>query len=158
MRANGTDYQRLTNWSPYFFLSPDFSPTRKKIAFVTGPPFHRDVYVMRPDGTHQQNLTGNPADDSRPSFSPDGERIAFASGAGNDAEIFVMRVDGTHRSQLTHNSSDDAAPSFSPNGRRIAFESDRRGNGQGIFVMRADGSHQHLISAAGRFPDWGVRP
>jgi Tol biopolymer transport system component len=47
--------------------APEFSQT------------NRDLYVMFPDGTHENRLTNNNFDNDSPAFSPDGLALAFIS-------------------------------------------------------------------------------
>jgi TolB protein len=108
-----------------------------------------EIFTMNPDGSHQRDLTKNPADDWGASASPNGRRIVFVSERdpdGND-EIFIMRSDGSHQRQLTHTPAPiyNEYPSFSPNGKRIIYDSSLGGDGD-VRLMRADGSHQHPLT------------
>ena len=78
---------------------------------------------MRADGTHQHDLTSNPAYDTSPHFSPNGRRILFESDRTGQDQIFIMRADGSHQRRITHDSNEDDDPVFFPSGRKIAFRS-----------------------------------
>ena len=67
--------------------TPAWSPDGRKLAFVSGRDGNAEIYVMNADGSEQENLTRQPANDSHPSWSPDGRKIAF-----------VSRRDGNRRS------------------------------------------------------------
>ena len=115
-----------------------------------------EVFVMRADGTNQQQLTDNTSADRLPSWSPDGTRIVFESDRDGDYEIFVMEADGTGQQQLTDNTSADWSPGWSPDGTRIVFESDRDGDYE-IFVMEADGTGQQQLTDNSNYdgvPGW----
>ena len=69
------------------------------------------------DGTEQQRLTNNPANDMVPSWSPDGKKIVFDSDRDGNLEIYVMNADGSNQIRLTYNPADDWDPSWSPGGK-----------------------------------------
>src|SRR3989304_5434992 len=72
-------------------------------------------YMMNADGSHQVNLTNNPADDHSPIWSPDAKRIAFVSNRDGNEEIYVMNIDGSEVKRLTQNPGADVSPSWAPN-------------------------------------------
>jgi TolB protein len=100
---------------------------------------------MNADGTDQQRLTHNPAQDRQPAFSPDGERIAFASDRTGRFEVFLMNVDGTDQHRLTPRRSFNDDPTFFPNGKKLSFVRVGRGL-HDIFTMRTDGSRVHRLT------------
>ena len=95
--------------------------TPAMIAFTSTRDGNAEVYVMRADGSHVQDLTQNLAQDGEPSWSPDGKRIAFVSGRDGNIQVFVMNADGSGQKRLTHSNQSDMAPVWSPDGRKIAF-------------------------------------
>jgi len=138
--------------------APAWSPNGSLIAF-TGfrGGKHGEIYVMRPDGTGQRNLTKSPSPDDLATWSPDAKRIAFTSNRDGNSEIYVMNADGTGQTRLTHSAAADYSSSWSPDGRRIAFWSDRDGNNE-IYVMNADGTDQTRLTtsrASDYSPSWG---
>jgi len=127
--------------------------------FVVTPPeryCNSEIYVMDADGSHQRNLTNNPADDVAPVWSPDGSRIAFVSDRKEyeSDDIYVMDADGSHQRNLTNNLAVDVNPVWSPDGSRLAFTSYRDGNSE-IYVMDADGSNQTRLTDD---PAWDEDP
>ena len=146
INPGGGSIHRLTHSDTYVSL-PTFSKSGEKIAFVKGaPPDGKgEIYAMRRDGTHQRNLTQNPASDSSPYFSPDGEQIVFDSDRAGRRQLFLMNSDGSHLRRIIHGSHEDADPVFFPNGGKIAF--DRTVGGQGeIYTSHLDGSHQRRLT------------
>src|SRR6185436_11226570 len=59
--------------------TPAWSPDGRKLAFVSERDGNAEIYVMNADGSAQENLTRQPANDSHPAWSPDGRKIAFVS-------------------------------------------------------------------------------
>jgi Tol biopolymer transport system component len=138
--------------------APAWSPNGSLIAFTAFRGGHPgEIYVMRPDGTHQRNLTRSPGYDDLAAWSPDSTKIAFTSNRDGNDEIYVMNADGTHQIRLTKSPRADYAPSWSPDGQRIAFWSNRDVNNE-IYVMNADGSDQTRVTnnpASDHSPSWG---
>jgi TolB protein len=91
------------------------------IAFTSTRDGNAEVYVMRLDGTHVEDLTRNLAQDGQPAWSPDGAQIAFVSTRDGNAGIYIMRADGSAQRRVTRSAANDSAPVWSPDGRKIAF-------------------------------------
>jgi dipeptidyl aminopeptidase/acylaminoacyl peptidase len=123
------------------------------IVFVSDRSGQPQLYTMKSDGSHVQQLTTVVGDKDSPVFSPDGRRVAFvmsdtASG-GAVQSIYVINADGSELRQLTSGLEQDLAPSWSPDGSQIAFVSSRALNvfSLDVYVMNADGSGPHAILA-----------
>jgi len=120
------------------------------IAFDRG----EHIFVIRPDGSGEQLLTGDLGDVNRtPAVSPDGRKIAFRSGF----DVWTMNANGSGKVNLTADLSlSESEPAWSPDGRRIAFQT-ASGSNAAIWVMNADGSGKvNLTGSLGRVgnPDW----
>ncbi len=130
-----------------------------KILFDGGEsPDDNQIYVMDPDGSHVQPLTGKPPEtisyNAFAAWSPDRQKIAFMSGRDGELEIYVMAADGSDIQRLTRHRGLDGFPVWSPDGNQIAFVRDTdppatgpvyppSGN-QRIYVMDSDGSNERL--------------
>ncbi|TYP92801.1 WD40-like Beta Propeller Repeat [Fodinibius salinus] len=98
---------------------PDWSPDGTKIAFSRIVDGNHEVFIMNKDGSNQQNITNNAAEDVAPDWSPDGLKIAFTSDRDGDKEIFVTYPRTNKIRQLTDNTRTDHSASWSPDGRKI---------------------------------------
>jgi len=134
-----------------------------KILFDGGEsPDDNHIYVMDPDGSHVQPLTGKPRGtisyNALAAWSPDRQKIAFMSDRDGDMEIYVMAADGSDVQRLTIHRGRDSAPVWSPDGNQIAFA---RGNmdpprTQSIYVMDSDGSNVKRLTEfeTGGYTSW----
>jgi beta-lactamase regulating signal transducer with metallopeptidase domain len=90
------------------------------------PPFGRgyQVYVMHPDGTHQQRITDGSGLNCNPRFRPGIDQVAYNhQGHGSDS-LWLVNLDGTNRKQLLASDKNGAgAPGgacWSPDGAWLA--------------------------------------
>lgn len=88
-----------------------------KIVFASSRDGNFEIYTMDLDGTNEERLTNNPANDTSPTWSPDGTRIAFVR---SDA-IHIMEANGSSIKRLTNSSFISSDPVWSPDGNRILF-------------------------------------
>jgi Tol biopolymer transport system component len=123
------------------------------IVFVSDRSGEQQLYTMRSDGSHVQQLTTVVGDKDAPVFSPDGRRIAFEmSDTGSHrvpTSIYVVNADGGGLAQLSSSGLEqDFTPSWSPDGSQIAFTSSRAHAGVyfSVYAMNADGSGLHIVA------------
>ncbi len=152
-----------------------------RILFDSDRDGNSEIYVMDPDGSHQQRLTHTPGTGkdsggarwSRGArWSPDRRKIVFVSTRDGIPEIFVMDADGSNVRRLTQTAGESTMklnrarpdegssnPAWSPDGSKIVFGSNRDGKRE-IYVMDADGSNvRRLTHTPGEgtgsgTPDW----
>ena len=138
VRPDGSDRHQATNVEGGAF-GATWSPDGNRIAYDSDRTGDFEVYVAGVDGSSEERLTHDPADDwGPPSWSPDGAWIAFTSLRTGDNEIWLVRPDGSDLTRLTNDPADDTVPTWSPDGSRIAFASDRSGDVE-VWTMAPDG-------------------
>jgi Tol biopolymer transport system component len=118
VNSDGSALMRLTHTAENDD-TPYWSPDGRRIAFLTDRDrgqLHdsREIYVMRPDGRKQTNLTNTPGgtDPSGNSeflrgWSPDGRKILYV----RNGEIWVMNANGKGQTNLNQDGTD---PAWSP--------------------------------------------
>ena len=131
-----------------------------KIIFSSNRDGNFEIYTMDSDGSNQQRLTFNQADDLSPTWSPNGRQIAFHSYRDDDREIYIMNADGTNQRNLTRHPASDGYPNWSPDGSQIAFTRGRVAK-EGkpkleIYTMDADGDNVRQVTNMGfaQGPRW----
>lgn len=124
----------------------------------------RDLFVVNPDGTNQQQVTSDIVVEGSMSWSPGGRSIALQAGVNGFSTIVRITVGGDNKPlpnesvQLTADiKADSALPAWSPDGSMIAFQSKRDGGEHQVFVMDINGNNKRRISDGNGFagqPAW----
>lgn len=95
------------------------------IAFDSNREGKRQLYMVRSDGTHMQQITNSPSDDSSPAWSWDGKWLAFSSNQSGNSDIYRIQPNGKNRQQLTFDGSQEIYPVWLPNNQALLFSSNR---------------------------------
>ena len=128
------------------------TPETPKIAFVSTRDGQRDIYLMNPDGTQQDNLTGKIGDNLYPAWSPTGQQILFTSKRNRTRDLYLMDADGENVKHVFRKSAHREHPTWSPDGKQIAYERVELGQ-RFIYIATIDGENETQITS-GRYPDW----
>jgi Tol biopolymer transport system component len=147
VNADGSALQRLSTGAA---TSASWSPDGSLLAFVSYRDLNAEVYVMRPDGSGQTNITRNPAGEfpaiqgSPPlAWSPDGKKLAFLTDRDPDLNIYAVNADGSGLTRITRDSAAEFNPRWSSDSRCLTFYSSRPSPSGGmmeVFLVGADGS------------------
>ncbi|HEX9987655.1 MAG TPA: hypothetical protein VGE45_04155 [Chloroflexia bacterium] len=124
----------------------------------------RDLFVVNPDGTNQQQVTTDIIVEGSTSWSPDGRSIAIQASVNGFSTIVRITLGGDNKPlpnesvQLTADiKADSALPAWSPDGTMIAFQSKRDGGEHQVFVMDVNGNNKRRVSGGNGFagqPAW----
>ena len=104
---------------------PDWSPDRRRIAFVRQDPGRRtsSLYVIRRDGGGLQRLTRAPQVVSLPAWRGDGRLLAFSASplAGGSFDVWTVAPDGSGQARRALSGpTEQIAPAFTRGGRVTA--------------------------------------
>lgn len=79
-----------------------------------------DLWVMRPDGQEQKQLTLNSATNDAPTVTPDDRYIVFISNRAGAFQVWRMQIDGSDPVSLT-NGGGKNFPAISPDGKWVLY-------------------------------------
>jgi Tol biopolymer transport system component len=104
MNADGTDAHRISTISSRGrgYKTPVWSPAADRIAVSVeaggADPFQRDIWVLSPDASTENDISNDPGDEVGPQWSPDGLRIAYLRAVGGpSAGVRVVVSDADER-------------------------------------------------------------
>jgi TolB protein len=148
------DESQLATAEPIATVSPELALELSelgKIAFTASDGGRRDVWLIRPDGSEESNLTGDLANTfaEAPVWAPDGNTIAFDGVPNSDEvrDIYIVSVsDNPTQSRITQLKGFDCYPSFSPDGQQIVYMSERDGN-RDLYIMDLEGNDIRRLTA-----------
>ena len=109
---DGSNLTVVASEPPGYHVEPTWSPDGKWIAYRSIRDENHEIYIVKPDGTSEANLTNHPATDLEPDWSPDGEWIVFGSDRSGAFDLYMMKADGSDLARLTTSSGKDSDPSW----------------------------------------------
>jgi len=109
---DGSNLTVVASEPPGYHVEPTWSPDGKWIAYRSIRDENHEIYIVKPDGTSETNLTNHPATDLEPDWSPDGEWIVFGSDRSGAFDLYMMKADGSDLARLTTSTGKDSDPSW----------------------------------------------
>jgi len=141
-------------------LSPDWSPTGDRIAYMSYKNDNPDIYVYDIYKNRETVMIRHTGQSITPAWSPDGRYICYSREISGNSELYLRDVRTNEETRLTYTPyALESSPTFSPNGREIAFTSDRSGTPQ-IYVMDNMGANCRRLTFEGIYNDgvdWSSR-
>jgi TolB protein len=159
MKADGSDFKRLTTESNIRHFYPSISPDGQSVlysAYLVDNNY--DIYRMDIGDGSLDQLTNLYGVDDAPEISPNGEQLVFMhnSPTKDTNQIMIADRNGGNAGNIPGINGWD--PTWSPDGRQILFASDKNGTNQ-LYTVRTDGSKltkiTNLPSIRGR-SDWSA--
>ena len=130
--------------------------TNGLITYYSNQDGNYNIFVMKPDGTRQCQITNGKSKNVCGVWSPDGKKMIFSSDRHGNSEIYIMDAYGNNQKRLTNNNTPDYHHRWSADSKHIVYVSNEDGN-QEIYTMNADGSNKTNISNSEineMFPCW----
>lgn len=136
--ADGSHHQRLTHTYSCYHGGPFFSPTGEWIVFRADreEKHQLQIYLIRPDGTEERQLTADAHVNWAPFWHPNGQIIAYTTSKhGHKAyQIYLIDINTGHQYRLTDTNTFEGLPSFSTDGNQITWTSKRGDGTSQVFV------------------------
>ena len=110
--VDGSNLTVVASEPPGYHVEPAWSPDGEWIAYRSIRDDNHEIYIVKPDGTSETNLTNHPATDIEPDWSPDSEWIVFSSDRSGSFDLYIMRADGSDLARVTTSSGKDSDPSW----------------------------------------------
>lgn len=141
-------------------MSPDWSPTGDRIAYMSFLNDNPDIYIYDIYKNRETLAVRHSGQSITPAWSPDGRYLCYSKDIGGNSELFLRDVRTNEETRLTFTPhAIENSPTFSPNGREIAFTSDRSGTPQ-IYIMDVMGTNVRRLTFEGNYNDganWSPR-
>ncbi len=136
--ANGENVHPLTHTYDCYNGGPFFSPKGDWIVFRADRQ-EKDLlqlYLIRPDGSEERQLTSNSYVNWAPFWHPNGRVVAYTTSKhGHHAyQIYLIDIETNREVRLTYSNTFEGLPSFSADGTQIAWTSKRGGGAAHVFV------------------------
>jgi TolB protein len=132
----------LTSNDP--IMSPSWSPTGKKIAYVSFENRRASIYVEDVASGTRMLVSQSKGINGAPAWSHDGRKLALVLSKDGSPNIYVVDLASRQVRKMTNDWSINTEPNWSPDGRSIIFTSNR-GGGPEIYKLNvASGAASRL--------------
>ncbi|MGM0449938.1 MAG: Tol-Pal system beta propeller repeat protein TolB [Pseudomonadota bacterium] len=131
-------------------LSPDWSPDRKELVYVSFESGRPAIYRQEVSSGERRRITRFSGLNSAPDWSPGGDSLLLTLSKDGSADVYEMPLDSLEPRRLTRHFSINTEASWSPDGERFAFTSDRSGNPQ-VYIQAIDGGEPKRLTFEGQY-------
>lgn len=139
------DNARTILESPEPLMSPAWSPSGDRLAYVSFEERNSAIYVQNIQTGQRQKVASGRGINSSPAFSPDGRRLVVTRSLDGNPDIYLLELATEKTRRLTTHSAIDTEARWAPDGRHIVFTSDR-GGGPQIYRLAIDGGHPERLT------------
>ena len=159
---NGGDVKRLTN-NKVYDAEVSMSPDGKWILFSRQLDGKLDLWIMKPDGSDQKQITFTPEWQEGGSFFWDNETIIYRAWDIKDQEqrgmpmtIFTIKMDGTGTKKITNDAGTNWAPFPAPDGEHFVFVKVLPPHNYEVFLMSMKTGEQTRLTFNDAFDGFPV--
>ena len=114
VNVDGSDLTVVVSEPPGYNVEPIWAPDGEWIAYRSIREGNHEIYIVKPDGTEDTNLTNHPAIDLEPDWSPDSQWVVFGSIRTGDFDLYIVKTDGSDLARVTTAIGKDSDPSWGP--------------------------------------------
>lgn len=146
MKADGTDFRRLTPENNIRHFYPSLSPDGRRVLYSAySGDNNYDIYQYILESGVIERLTDVYGVENAPEFSPDMQAIAFTRTSPTRAGYSIMLTDRNGDGMNNIPQVEGWDPTWSPDGNTILFASDKNGGVQ-LYTVRTDGTQLKRIT------------
>lgn len=121
-------------------------PFLSRIAFISDRTGHKELWLMRWDGSDAQQLTNHKSTALGPSWSAAGDWLAFTSFLSGRPQLYTLRTTEGYLKPISSLGGVNSSASVSPDGSRVAFAAGDGGNTDIYVVAITGGEPERLTS------------
>jgi TolB protein len=118
---------------------PITGQTRKNITFTRFDGTNGHVFSIRPNGSHEQQLTDQPGVQAHSSWAPNGRFLVYTQVNATGSSVERLQAGSRQPKRLSGSLSWSMVPHVSPDSQRVAFTSNNDGNYE-IYSVNRHGS------------------
>lgn len=121
-------------------------PFLSRFAFISDRSGHKELWLMRWDGSEPQQLTNHKSTALGPSWSAAGDWLAFTSFLSGRPQLYSLRTTEGYLKPISSLPGVNSSASVSPDGSRVAFAAGDGGNTD-IYVVSITGGDPERLTA-----------
>ena len=125
-------------------LSPAWSPTGDRIAYVSFETGRPAIYIQELATGARQQIARFPGLNGAPSWSSDGKKLALVLSKDGNPEIYILDLEQRQLKRVTHKLAIDTEPVWSTDDSKLFFTSNRGGGPQVYQITLNNGSIERL--------------
>jgi TolB protein len=123
-------------------------PFLSRFAFISDRTGHKEVFLMRWDGSEVQQLTNHKSVALAPAWSPAGDWLVFTSFLSGRPQLYSLRPTEGFLKPISSLPGVNSSATLSPDGTRVAFAAGDGGNTDIYVVPVTGGTPERLTSSS----------
>ena len=122
--AQGAPLTRARQMTASYTLDLVPAPDGKKAVMIRIVGGREQLFLVKPDGSEEKQITSDDADHEDPAWSPDGGKIAFVLLKDGKKIVHLVNPDGSGLEPVTPATQSAIHPAFTPDGKAILYCTD----------------------------------